>query len=122
MVESKNRPQYQTRYESGTETGTATENDVIVETDLDDEGQLTTIRLYAANVESVRVEAITLNSDGSEDIATIKFSAAGVTEIDTGDFENPVFEVGAQVRISVKMDAAATGDIAANIRVDERTG
>jgi len=122
MVESKNRPQYQTRYESGTETDAATEDDVIVETDLEDEGQLTTIRLYAANAESVRAEAITPNSDGSEDTATTKFSAAGVTEIDTGDFENPVFEVGAQVRISVKMDAAATGDIAANIRVDERTG
>ena len=122
MALNKDRPQYQTRYVSGTVADTASQDDVVLETDLEDEGQLTSLRLYTASNEAIRVEAITLNSDGSEDTASTKFSATGLTKIDTGDFENPVFEVGAQVRISVKMDAAATGDIAANIRVDERTG
>lgn len=122
MASNKKRPQYQTRYETGSVDDTAAQDDVVVETDLDDEGQLTTLRLYCGSAESVRVDATTLDSSGNADVSTTKFTAAGVTEIDTGDFENPVFEVGARVRISVKMDAAASSDVAGNIRVDERTG
>jgi len=122
MVNTEYRAQYQTRYETGESDDAGTADEELLSTDLTDEGMLTTLRLYSSVEQSIRVEAITQNNDGTDDQTETVFKAHGVSELDTGDFENPVFEAPAQSRISVKLDADSTGDIAVNARVDERTG
>jgi len=118
MVNTEYRAQYQTRYETGEADDTGGSGDELLVTELDDEGMLTTLRLYSSVEQSIKVESTTLDNTDSETV----FKAHGVSEIDTGDFENPVAEVPAQSKISVKLDSDPTGDIAVNVRVDERTG
>lgn len=119
MVDSDYRQQYQTRYVSNT-VNDPDNTDVLAETStLSDESQLTTFRAYAENAGSFQIDVVDANDDS---VIATKFAASGVTEVDTGDFEDPVFETGAQVYLEVSAVGSITGDVSVNMRVDERTG
>lgn len=129
MVDTRYRRQYETRYETNTVTDPSngdtlltTDTPTGASTDLADEGQVTTLRFYSENAGSISITVTTVDNEGSEQDTTTKFNVSGATEVDTGDFENPVCEVGAQSVISVNATSDITGNVSVNLRIDERTG
>ena len=129
MVSEEYRKQYQTRYETGTNTD-PTSGDVLLETgtppsantDIENEGQLTTLRVYSEGDISLVVKEKLVDADGVVQSEQEKFNASGVTELSEGDFEDPVFEAGALSRISVEATSDLTGEVSINATIDERTG
>lgn len=125
MVDTDSREQYQTRYISETvdsgDDGSGTPQEV-ASTVLDGEGLLTTLRIFAAEEQSYRVEEVLLNNDGTEASAQQKVELHGSSEYELGDFENPAAEFGAQSKISVKLTSNASAQAGVNMRVDERLG
>ena len=129
MVDTRYRRQYETRYESNTvtdpdngDTLLTTDTPTGASTDLADEGQVTTLRFYSANAGSISITVTTVDNEGNPQDTSTKFNVSGATEVDTGDFENPVCEVGAQSVISVNATSGITGAVSVNLRIDERTG
>lgn len=129
MVDTRYRRQYATRYVTNAVTDPSL-GDTLLTTDtptgtsttLADEGQVTTLRFYSENAGSVAITVTTVDNEGNPQDTTTKFNVSGVTEVDTGDFENPVCEVGAQSVLSVNATSDITGDVSVNLRIDERTG
>ncbi|EGQ44094.1 MAG: hypothetical protein J07AB43_01530 [Candidatus Nanosalina sp. J07AB43] len=125
MADTDKREQYQTRYLPATvdssNDGSGTPEEVL-STVMEDEGLLTTIRIFATEEQSYRIEEVLLNNDGTEDTANQKIELHGSSQYVFGDFENPAAEFGGQTKISVKLTSNASGQAGVNIRVDERVG
>lgn len=125
MVDTDSYQEYQSRYLSTTvdsgNDGSGTPEEVL-STVMEGEGLLTTLRIYAAETQSYRVEEVLLNNDGTEASATQKLELHGSSEYVLGDFEDPATEVGAQTKISIKLTSNATAEAGVNARIDERLG
>lgn len=125
MVDTDSYQQYQTRYLTATvddsNDGSSTPEEVL-STVMEGEGLLTTLRIYAAEEQSYRVDEVLLNNDGSEADTNNKVTLHGSSEYVLGDFEDPATEVGAQTKISIKLISNATSEAGVNVRVDERLG
>lgn len=122
MVDVDKKEQYESRYESD-DIGSADVADTpAVQTQVSDEAVVTTLRIFGTGDEDFRVDHTTLDSQGNQQSTETVFKAFGVSELEVGDFENPVAEVGAQSNISVVLENDSSNDVAVNLRVDERTG
>lgn len=133
MVDTENREQYQTRYVTGLGATGDTSGDTIVFTNLESEGQVTSVNIFGANAEDIELNGVSIDNDvdivHDDDIAgadlgvsTTKAHLYGNSTYQYGDFENPVAEFGPRTRVELNFGNDATGDVGVNIRVDERTG
>jgi len=133
MVDTENREQYQTRYITGLGQSGDTSGDTIVYTNLESEGQITSIYIFASNAEDIEVNGVSINNDvdilHDDDIAgadlgasTTKAQLYGNSTYEYGDFENPAVEFEPRTRIEFNLGNDASGDVAVNARIDERTG
>jgi len=133
MVDTENREQYQTRYITGLGSSGDTGGDTIVFTNVESEGQVTSINIFGANAEDIEINGVSINNDvdivHDDDVAgadlgtsTTKAHLYGNSVYQYGDFEDPVAEFGPRTRIEFNLGSDATGDVGVNARIDERTG
>lgn len=137
MPEADKREQYQTRYATFSDTDTnLSGGDTLIVDNLDAEGQITAIDVYATENVSVILQADSI--DNGEDalpfdptVATAgsptpKFTMVGKSEYSVGDFEDPAIEVGSRQQVQVLLAPTVTlsspATVAVNIRVDEHLG
>ena len=136
MPNSDDRKQYQTRYGTFYDTGNnITQNDTLLADNVDAEGQLTNLRVYATENVQLQVSSIQL-ANGEDAVpfdqqnasttgsTTPKVHLVGQSSYEVGDFENPAAEVGARNKIQVTIlnSPSDSASFAINARIDEHLG
>lgn len=136
MPNNEDKKQYQTRYGTFYDTGNnISQNSVLLADNVDAEGQLTNLRVYAT--ENVQLQVSSDQLDNGEDAVpfdqqnastagspTPKLHLVGQSSYEVGDFENPAAEVGARnkIEITILNDPSDSASFAINARIDEHLG
>lgn len=115
---SAGEEKYQQYYLTATGNGDGADTDQIVQ-ELDNEGQVSHIRIYGADNQDYSV--VVREQTGVGEVT--EFKMAGNSNYNVGEFDDPVLEFGATKEIVIKNDTAlSSDDYGINVRIDELTG
>jgi len=119
MSDGDKEDQYEERYRRIKLTGGESIGEQFTE-DFDDEGQVSSFRVYAEEEMGFDIEAVETDTSTT----TEEFTAAGDSQYEIGSFDNPLFKFGAGHTLTVDTLSGVSADtvVAVNMVIHERTG